>query len=185
MRQRGPLLGSWYRKFSEPPGLGKASDNYPVPPSLWGCCGLCLRLLVRLSLCEALTLCFPPPACVDDFPGCTPKLHLHMTLELQGPPVNPSFSIPAFRLLLWGQEPLWPSQLGKHCQLRSCLHGGLWMGSKSKEGHLGVVAMATLGTRRKVSKFFSNSYHIIYYAHFLIAQEYSTLNIICLCLMYR
>lgn len=59
------------------------------------------------------------------------------------------------------------------------------MGSKSEEGHLGVVAMATLGIRRKVSKFFSNSYHIIYYAHFLIAQEYSILDIICLRLMYR
>ena len=38
MRQRGPLLGSWYRKFSGPPGLGKASDNYPVPLSLWEWC---------------------------------------------------------------------------------------------------------------------------------------------------
>lgn len=54
------------------------------------------------------------------------------------------------------------------------------MESNSKEGHLGVAAKATLGTQRKVSKTFNNSYHIIYYACFLIAQEFSTLDIICL-----
>ena len=54
------------------------------------------------------------------------------------------------------------------------------MESNSKEGHLGVAAMATLSGQRKVSKVFNNSYHIIYHAQFLITQEFSTLNIICL-----
>lgn len=35
---------------------------------------------------------------------------------------------------------------------------------------MGVAAKATLSTQRKVSKIFNNSYHIIYYACFLIAQ---------------
>ena len=52
------------------------------------------------------------------------------------------------------------------------------MESNSKEGHLGVAAMATLSGQRKVSKVFNNSYHIIYHAHFLITQEFSTLDII-------
>lgn len=98
MRQRGPLLGSWYRKFSGPLGLGKASDNCSsLSLGIVQSC-LCLSLLIRLSLCEALTLCFPPPAYVADFPGYTPKLHLHMTLEFQGPPVDSNFSIPSFSI---------------------------------------------------------------------------------------
>lgn len=97
---KGTPLGILVQEVQWTSGAGKGVRQLPCSSVSLGMLQshLCLCLLIRLSLCEALTLCFPPPAYVADFPGYTPKLHLHMTSELQGPPVNSNFSIPSFSI---------------------------------------------------------------------------------------
>lgn len=144
------LEGSYYEAKGTPLGIlvqevqwtsraGKGVRQLPCSSLSLGMVQscLCLSLLIRLSLCEALTLCFPPPASMADFPGYTPKLHLHMTLEFQGPLVDSNFSIPSFSISPLGSgAPVAQSALAntdnsapafmEDCECKATPRKGIW-----------------------------------------------------------